>query len=293
MGDSDSEDGAAVVHKHYPIPRLNPPDKFDFKDPGLWSRWRTWWLRYREASRLCEQAEKEQINTLVYTLGPRAEDVILAEAIPEDTHDILIKSFADHFGIRTNAIVKGAKCNRLVQGQNWMNIFINKLYRQAEYCEFGSLREELIRDRFVVGVTDDTLSNKLQSEVTLNLSTAVDICRRHESAKQTQTLVRSRAVTTSWSVDSVKSNSNRKNRKSNNKAKTIHGFTTHAKGYGSNPSNKKKSCHRCGKGSHPKASCPAIHSTCNHCRKQEHCSPPLLPHLVGTVTTEYHLVWLI
>ena len=156
MGDSDSEDGAAVVHKHYSIPRLNPPDKFDFNDPGQWSRWKARWLRYREASRLCEQAEKEQINTLVYTLGPQAEDVILAKAIPEDTHDNLIKSFDDYFGIRTNTIVERAKFNRLIQGQDGMDIFINRLYRQAEYCEYGNLREELIRDRLVVGVTDDT-----------------------------------------------------------------------------------------------------------------------------------------
>ena len=69
---------------------------------------------------------------------------------------ILLNHFYDCFGIRTNTIVERAKFNRLIQSQGAMDIFINILYRQAEYCEYGSLREELIHDRLVVGVTDDT-----------------------------------------------------------------------------------------------------------------------------------------
>ena len=139
MVDSDDEDETPVVHKHYSAPRLNPPNNFEFTDPGQWTRWRARWLRYREASRLCDQSEKEQINTFVYTLGPQAEDVILAKAVPEDTHDNLLKAFDTYFGVRTNTIVERAKFNKLVQGHDGMDIFINKLYRQAEYCEYGQL----------------------------------------------------------------------------------------------------------------------------------------------------------
>ena len=271
MGDSEhseEEDAAPVVHKHYSIPRLNPPDKFDFSDPGQWTRWKARWLRYREASRLCEQRDREQINTLVYTLGPQAEDIILAKAIPEDTHDNLINAFDTYFGVRTNTIVERAKFNKLAQGNDGMDVFINKLYRQAEYCNYGALREELIRDRLVVGVTDDSLSNKLQSELDLTLNTAVDICRRYESAKQAQTVVRPGIEGSSASVDSVKHSRNRRSMKAT--AKNARPITTGAASYNPNPASKPKACHRCGKGFHPKSSCPAIKSVCNHCRKIGH-----------------------
>lgn len=48
-----------------------------------------------------------------------------------------------------------------------MEIFINKLYRQTIYCADKALHEELIRDRIVVGVDDNQLSDKLQSEQAL------------------------------------------------------------------------------------------------------------------------------
>ena len=48
--------------------------------------------------------------------------------------------------------------------------FITDLYRLAEFCEYGSLRDEMIRDRLVVGLRNDKLSEKLQMhELRFNL----------------------------------------------------------------------------------------------------------------------------
>ena len=104
--------------------------------------------------------------------------------------------------MRTNIIVERAKFNRLVQGNDGMDAFIHKLYRQAEYCEYSQLREELIRDRVVV--TDDKLCDKLQPEPNLNLETAISICRRHEAARLAQPLARPLATSNSGNrVDEV------------------------------------------------------------------------------------------
>ena len=40
--------------------------------------------------------------------------------------------------------------------------FTTSLYSLAEHCQFGTLQEELIRDRIVVGLRDERLSEKLQ-----------------------------------------------------------------------------------------------------------------------------------
>ncbi|XP_067947479.1 uncharacterized protein [Watersipora subatra] len=191
-----------------------------------------------------------------------------AKAIPEDTHDNLINAFDTYFGVRTNTIVERAKFNKLAQGNDGIDVFINKLYRQAEYCNYGALREELIHGRLVVGVTDDSLSKKLQSELDLTLNTAVDICRRYKPAKQAQTVVRPSIEGSSESVDSVKHGKNRKSMKAT--AKNVRPITTGAVSYNPYSASQPKACHRCGKGFHPKSSCPAIKSVCNHCRKIGH-----------------------
>ena len=53
--------------------------------------------------------------------------------------------------------------------------FIQDLYRLADNCNYGALRDDLIRDRIVVGVLDDSLSDQLQSKGTLTLTQAVQM----------------------------------------------------------------------------------------------------------------------
>jgi hypothetical protein len=40
--------------------------------------------------------------------------------------------------------------------------FITALHGLAEYCEYGALKEELIRDRIVVGMSDTKTSETIQ-----------------------------------------------------------------------------------------------------------------------------------
>lgn len=256
MGDEEEQAAVPVTIQHRaPPPRIDPPGNFDFSDPGKWTRWRARWLRYREASRINEHPEREQINTLIYSLGEQAEDIILSRGIPENTHDEVLRAFNDYFGVRTNIIVERAKFNRLVQNGDGMDVFINKIYRQAEYCEYGALREELIRDRIVVGVDDDQLSDKLQSEAALTLANAVQISRRHEAAKQAKTMLRP----TNGTVESVRSNhSKQKPYGSQNKPM-------------SKPDSNQPKCSRCGNtNAHNKYDCPAIKSKCRSCKKLGH-----------------------
>ena len=126
----------------YIAPKLNPPEKFNFGDPLAWSRWSSRWSRYREASGLSTRPEREQITTFIYTLGEQAEDVLLSRGIPENNYVQVLTAFNDYFGIRTNVITERAKFNKLTQGSDPMDTFINRLHRQAEYCQYGALREE-------------------------------------------------------------------------------------------------------------------------------------------------------
>lgn len=68
--------------------------------------------------------------------------------------------------------------------------FITAVHKLAEYCKFGTLRDELIRDRIVVGIRDVTLSEKLQLDAKLTLTKAVNLVRQSETVKQQQVLLR-------------------------------------------------------------------------------------------------------
>ena len=52
------------------------------------------------------------------------------------------------------------KCKR-EEGET-VDTFITSLYSLSEHCDYGALREEMIRDRIVVGIRDAALLLKLQ-----------------------------------------------------------------------------------------------------------------------------------
>ena len=64
--------------------------------------------------------------------------------------------------------------------------FITTLYELAEHCNYGDLREEMIRDRLVVGIRDSKLSETLQLDGELTLEKAIAQARQRETVKQQQ-----------------------------------------------------------------------------------------------------------
>ena len=70
-----------------------------------------------------------------------------------------------------------------------MDKFIKDLYNLARYCNFGALKDELIRDRIVVGIDNRELSEKMQLDPKLTLEKATNLARQRETIKQQQTIL--------------------------------------------------------------------------------------------------------
>ena len=71
-----------------------------------------------------------------------------------------------------------------------MDDFVTSLYSLAQYCNFGDLHDEMIRDRLVVGLRDANLSEKLQLDSELTLEKAIAMACQSESVKLQQATVR-------------------------------------------------------------------------------------------------------
>jgi hypothetical protein len=55
------------------------------------------------------------------------------------------------------------------------------LYELVETCEYGMLKEEMLRDRIVVGIRDHKLSERLQMDTNLTLEKAKQAVRQKEA----------------------------------------------------------------------------------------------------------------
>ena len=95
-------------------------------------------------------------------LGEEAEDILVSTNISEDQRKqyvAVLSKFDGFFRVRKNVIIERAKFNRRSQLLDEpAEQFIASLYNLAADCNFGDLKDQLIRDRIVVGIRNQTLS---------------------------------------------------------------------------------------------------------------------------------------
>ena len=116
------------------------------------------------------------MSTLLYSMGEEADDVLSSTNITEEERRVyatVMGKFEGFFKVRKNVIFERARFNRRNQldGET-SEKYITELYRQIDSCEYGDMKEELLRDRLVVGILDHELSEKLQLEADLTLEAA-------------------------------------------------------------------------------------------------------------------------
>ena len=70
-------------------------------------------------------------------------------------------------------------------------MFIAALHNLVDNCQYGALKLELIRDWFVVGIRDSSISQRLQLDPELTLEKAQTIIRQKEAVKDQQETLKS------------------------------------------------------------------------------------------------------
>ena len=244
-----------------------PPEPFNFKCPNEWTKWIRRFERFKSASGLEEKSEERQVNALLYTMGETADDIFQSFGLSDEDKKVyktVKEHFDSHFIKRKNVIYERAMFNRRKQEDGeTVDAFITSLYTLSEHCNYGALREEMIRDRLVVGIRDSTVSLKLQMNETLTLDKAVTTVREAETIKKQQPLLRSelqKETTNSSTFVSVVRKKGRQDR--GQKAKTGQPFKQ---------TSSRQVCTRCGRSpQHDRQHCPAKDATCHKCSKKGH-----------------------
>ena len=167
---------------------LKPPGQFDFSKPDEWPKWKKRFEQYRSASGLNAEADPRQVDTLLYCMGEEADSVLASTHISAEDrkkYDAVVGKFDAYFQVRRNIIFERAKFNRRSQREGESaEQYITELYELIEFCEYGGLKEEMLRDRLVVGIQDLTLSEKLQTDPELTLEKAKTMIRQKAAAKE-------------------------------------------------------------------------------------------------------------
>ena len=247
--------------------QVKPPDPFSFKAEE-WTKWIKRFDRFRIASGMDAQDEENQVNALIYTMGEQAEDIVVSLHLnAEEAGDYgTVKNKLDaHFVTRRNIIFERAKFNQRQQevGES-ADSFHTALHCLAEYCGYGALHDEMVRDRLVVGLRDKRLSEQLQMDPELTLEKSINKAGQSEQVKKQLEMLKTnfKAEASSTQLDSMQSWQRSGSKQSMQRDRqTFHKKTLE----------RQTQCNRCGdtRGHHPQQ-CPAREAVCNQCRKKGH-----------------------
>ena len=122
------------------------------------------------------------MDTLLYCMGEEAEEVLTSTNISDENrarYDGVIEQFETHFRVRRNVIFERARFNRRCQKEGESaEQYITELYNLIEF------KDEMLRDRLVVGIREVGLSEKMQTDSRLTLESAKTLIRQKEAAKE-------------------------------------------------------------------------------------------------------------
>ena len=90
-----------------------------------------------------------------------------------------------------------------IQEDRSFDIFVTDLRRKAEYCDFGAIKDSLVRDQIVVGINDPKLRERLLRETDLTLEKVIKLCRITEQSQE-QSKIFISPTTQTGSIDAVR-----------------------------------------------------------------------------------------
>ena len=188
--------------------------------------------------------KKVKSSILLSCIGPQSREIYNTFAFSQEEenfdHNVIVQKFENFCIPRQNITLLRYKFLTYKQdeGQSF-DEFMTQLKRLSSDCEFGELKNIV-----VIGVTDDSLRERMLREPNLTLERATAL---GQSAEQTKIHVKE--LKQEAEIYGIK-------------------FSKKESRY-SQAAKKIKQCKYCGK-THIRGACPAFHQTCNKCHKKGH-----------------------
>lgn len=247
-------------------------------------KWKQRFIIYMNASGTKDSTTisgERKVAVLLHTIGSEALEVFdtleLTETEKNDW-EVVLQKLEEHFVPQSNETVNRHIFNTRNQREGeTIDSFVTDLKVLSKNCNFGTLRDSLIRDRIVCGVSDKTLRDRLLRESKLDLSSCVRMCRAAEiceaQAKQLMDENKVHAVKKQWKKeDNVKGPVKEYGRDDRKKYETNSSNRYNKDSYKqqyNHPSSHNKPCRHCGT-VHAYKNCPAYGKLCNNCKKYNH-----------------------
>ena len=144
-----------------------------------------------QANGITDENKKKSIFFII--IGPLSLKLLRNLVSPNKPHEKtlqqLITLLKQHYNPTPLVIVQRFKFHtKTRKPSESIATFMSQLRSIAEFCNFGNMLEDMLRDRLVCGIADNVIQKKLLAEDPLSLAKALEIAKRMESAAKNSLL---------------------------------------------------------------------------------------------------------
>ena len=267
---------------------LTKPEPLEISDDikENWEKFKRRWNNYAIGAEITEKSATIQKAIFLNLIGSEAEELINSLALSDaqsKTVELLIKAIDDYVKPRTNVVFSRYQffTRSQKEGEDF-ETFLLALKKLAENCGFGDLKTSLIRDRIIIGVSNQELRQRMLGEE-YDFERTVKLCRSVESGKLRAKEINNQNTTSAsaeinWVSKPQYNNNYNRNYHKSQPTSSSSGTSESSKQQGdkdihqtSQPPTKVINCRNCAQ-KHGLNRCPAFRKQCNICKRLNHFS---------------------
>ena len=244
---------------------IRPPGSINFDGNNVADAWEKFYEQfewYLCAIGLDEASDMRKISLFLNVAGAEAQRIFGTFTFVEGTDDPkkyadVINKFTNFCMPKKNLVYERYVFNICVQkeGQN-VDSYVTELRHKAQTCDYGELKDSLIRDRIVVGINSTQLKEKMLQDKDLSLESAVSRCKSAEMTQRQMQVIQEKG-SACGGKETEPVNVIKHGRKGNRKSQI------------NNAQPETFDCNKCGK-NHQHKKCPAYSAVCHKCKKKGH-----------------------
>ena len=192
------------------ITLAKPPEPLSLEDAShrgeKWKQFKCDWTYYETASKINKEEGPVRVAHLLNVIGKEGREMFETFFLSEtDCGDIVkvLEEFERRCSPVTHVIYERYIFNKRTQesGES-LDHYLTDIIKQAGRCQYGTLKDELVRDRLVSGIQNDSTRRKLLSKKDLTLTKAIQLLK---SSEATQLQAQDMAMPETGTVQTVKS----------------------------------------------------------------------------------------
>ncbi len=162
-----------------------------------WKAWKEEFQLYIDLT-LTEALEGTMVKLFYYLVGETGRELcenVLGSSTAERTVQQLLDAFDQHCNPKQNETVETYCFFMRNHGTDeGFDKYVTELKMLASTCNFGDIKDSLIRERIVCGKNSPSLRERLQREDNLMLQKCVQICRATELSRENSKTIEGRSV---------------------------------------------------------------------------------------------------